>query len=120
MPINTIVQQLDEQIQRLQEARRFLVGTSQSAAPTTAITAGRRGPRRMSAEARKRIAEAQRARWARQKGQSSVGTQTTNTSPPNTRKRGSRRLDAAARARIAAAQKARWAKFRGQQKKKAA
>lgn len=120
MPITDIVQQLDEQIRRLQEARRFLVGTSQSATPITATTTGRRGPRRMSAAARARIAEAQRARWARQKGQSTVGTQSASTSSGSTTKRGPRRLNAAARARIAAAQKARWAKFRGQQKKKAA
>lgn len=74
----------------------------------------------MSAAARARIAEAQRARWARQKGQSSVAAQTTSTASAGTAKRGPRRLNAAARARIAAAQKARWAKFKAAQKKKAA
>ena len=120
MPITNIVQQLDEQIQRLQEARRLLVGTQTAPVATTAPTKGRRGPRRMSAEARERIAEAQRARWARQKGQTTAGTRTSSTSSATIAKRGPRRLSAAARARIAAAQKARWAKSRGQQKKTAA
>ena len=50
-----------------------------------------RGRRTMSAEARRKIAEAQRARWAKQKGIR-------------------RKMNPAARAKIAAAAKARWAK----------
>lgn len=57
---------------------------------------GRGGPRRMSKAARKRIAAAQRARWAKIKGK---------TKPK-------RRISAAGRKRIAAAQRARWAKVR--------
>ncbi|HWC18752.1 MAG TPA: hypothetical protein VG498_17205 [Terriglobales bacterium] len=73
----------------------------------------------MSAEARQRIAAAQRARWARQKGQSTVATKSPVTSISTGARRGPRRLSAAARARIAAAQRARWAKVRGQKKKAA-
>ena len=52
---------------------------------------GRRGRRTMSASARAKIAAAQRARWAKQKGKR-------------------RTMSAAARAKIAAAARARWAK----------
>jgi len=53
----------------------------------------------MSAAARAKIAAAQRARWARQKG-TAVGTA----------KKGRRKMSPAARAKIAAAARARWAK----------
>jgi len=54
------------------------------------------GKRTISAAGRARIAAAQRARWAKQKGTSGA---------PKKRK-----MSAAARAKIAAAQRARWAK----------
>ena len=59
----------------------------------------RSGRRTMSADARRRIGEAQRRRWAKVKATSRI-----------------RVLSAAARRRIAAAQKARWAKFRATKK----
>jgi hypothetical protein len=61
----------------------------------------RRGPRRMSAAARRKISLAQKARWASQKG--------IVISPPPLKKR---RMSAAGRARIAAAARARWAKVK--------
>ena len=65
-----------------------------------------RKKRTISAAGRKRIAAAQRARWAKIKGQKvgSIGA------------RKSRKMSPAARKRIAAAQKARWAKWRKGQK----
>ena len=60
----------------------------------------------MSAAGRARIAAAQRARWAKVKGQKVVSI--------DARKR--RKLPAKALANIRAAQKARWAKWRKQQK----
>ena len=60
------------------------------------------GRRRMSAEARARIAAAQRARWAKVRG----------TAPKLQSGKKRRTMSAAARARIAAAQRARWAKVR--------
>jgi len=63
--------------------------------------------RTLSAAARRRIAAAQRARWARVKA-------------GNSKKPVARVLSAAARRKIAAAQRARWAKVRAQQGKKAA
>ena len=72
--------------------------TSLPANGLTALSGGRRG---MSAAARERIAAAQRARWARQKGSS--GSRVTKPK---------RKMSAEGRARIAAAARARWAKFR--------
>jgi hypothetical protein len=64
-----------------------------------------RKERTISAAGRKRIAAAQRARWAKVKGQKVVSISSRKrTMPP------------AARKRIAAAQKARWAKWRKAQK----
>src|SRR5215472_2832369 len=70
--------------------------------------AGRRhgGTRTLSAEARERIAAAQRARWARVKGN-------TQRKPTALKKR---TLSAAARRKIAAAQRARWAKVKAAKK----
>jgi hypothetical protein len=63
--------------------------------------------RSMSASARRRVAAAQRARWAKQKGtQTASGTA-----------RPKRRISAAGIARIRAAAKARWAKVSAAAKK---
>ena len=65
-----------------------------------------RKKRTISAAGRKRIAAAQRARWARIKGQKvSISA------------RKGRKMSLAARKRIVAAQKARWAKWRKAQRK---
>src|SRR6266550_3409249 len=61
--------------------------------------------RKMSVAARARIAAAQRARWAKVKGQRKV----VSIAPK-------RRISAAGRARIRAASKARWAKWRAAHK----
>src|SRR5262249_10803749 len=63
-----------------------------------------RGPRRMSAEARAKIAASQRARWAKQKRKvTSI-------------KAGKRRFSAEGLARIRAATRARWARVRAAKK----
>ena len=63
----------------------------------------------MSPEARERIAAAQRARWAAQRG----GSPAKAAAPAKPGKRGGRRqLSPEARERIAAAQRARWAASR--------
>ena len=61
------------------------------------------GPRKMSAAARARIAAAQRARWAKVKGQQKI----VSIAPK-------RHISAAGLARIRAANRARWAKWRRQ------
>jgi hypothetical protein len=54
---NQLVRELDDQIERLTNARNALVGINGNEVP--------RKQRVMSADARERIAEAQRKRWAR-------------------------------------------------------
>lgn len=62
MDTASVLAQIDAEIAKLQQARAMLVGTqSKVAAPK------KTGRRRLSAEARKRIADAQRARWAKVK-----------------------------------------------------
>ena len=72
----------------------------------SALTGVRQGSRRLSAAARARIAAAQRARWAKAKGQKVVSIAS----------RPKRKISVVAIARIRAAQKARWAKWRKEQK----
>lgn len=57
---------LKERIDSLTKELNKLLGGGASAAKTGPVK--RRGRRKMSAEAREKIAAAQRARWARQKG----------------------------------------------------
>jgi hypothetical protein len=72
-------------------------------------------PRRpMSASARKKIAAAQRARWARFRRQQKL----VPIAP--SKKSANRTLSVSARHKIAAAQRARWAKVRAKHEKKAA
>ena len=75
---------------------------------------GRGGPRggrrQMSAEGRRRIAEAARARWAKVRAGKGVSAKTTSRAAGATK--GRRTMSAAARAKIAAAARARWAKVR--------
>ena len=84
--------------------------------------AAKRGARTMSPEARKRISDAQKARWAKQRGEakaaetSSAGAavtvkdrRTAKRIRQRAAKRGSRKMSAAARKRISQAQKKRWA-----------
>ena len=76
----------------------------------------------MSAEARKRISDAQRARWAKQKGEAPPSEAAPAHTPVAAKakrggrgvrrgaaKRGRRKMSAAARKRISDAQKKRWA-----------
>jgi len=64
--------------------------------------------RSLSAAARRKMAAAQKARWAKVRGQSANKTHGS---------RPKRTLSAAARKKIAAAQRARWAKVRAAQSK---
>ena len=69
MAINEIIKELDAEIARLQQVRKLL---SQTPGATGALATRRssppkeasRGKRTLSAEARQRIADAQRKRWA--------------------------------------------------------
>jgi len=64
----------------------------------------------MSAKGRARIAAAQKARWAKIKGQQKVVPSAKGPKP------GKRTMSASARRKIAAAQRARWAKVKQQEK----
>ena len=104
-----ILQQLREQhtqtraqVQALEAAISALQGTSRAGERRSPG----RVPRSMSVAARKRIAEAQRKRWARVRAEAS-----------SKRSKRKRTLSQEARNRIIAAQKARWAKFRAEKKK---
>lgn len=75
MDTEQIVSALKEERDRIDEAIAALQGgsgrqRSSTAGPSTASGSGRRGrrgPRHMSAEARRRISEAQKRRWAAQR-----------------------------------------------------
>lgn len=72
MTIEGIVQELDAEIARLQQVRKLLsngsrlspVGLAAVSQATSPNKAGRKKKRTLSPEARQRIAEAQRKRWA--------------------------------------------------------
>lgn len=84
---------LKQQIEKLEARLEALAG----AAAASAAKPGRK-KWTMSLSARRKIAAAQRARWAKAKGKAAKPVK-------------KRSMSAAARAKIAAAQKARWAKF---------
>src|SRR5690349_16625498 len=92
--------EVQQQLNRLDNAIRALSGETGSAT----VARGRGGRRAMSAAGRRRVAEAQRARWAKLKAQSN-GT-------GSSKRKTTRTLSPAARRKIAAAQRARWAKVR--------
>ena len=73
MTIGNIIEELDAEIARLREVRKLLSSPSSLAVNgligtrSTASKKARRKKRTLSAEARKKIADAQRKRWAAQK-----------------------------------------------------
>lgn len=71
MGVNEILSQIDREIAQLKQARALLGGASthQLDRHTTSILRTRK-KRNLTPEGRKRIAEAVRRRWARQKGAS--------------------------------------------------
>jgi hypothetical protein len=97
-----------QQLEKLESAISVLEGLGNENSSHTARTSSRSG-RVVSASARRRMAQAQRARWAR------VRASSTNRKPAG-RRRATRVLSIEARRKIAAAQKARWARFRAQRK----
>ena len=74
MSIETILQEIDAEIARLTQVRTLLAGTrtiNSSGSRSKTKSAGKtRRKRVLSADARKRIADAQRKRWAAQKAKS--------------------------------------------------
>jgi hypothetical protein len=75
MAIENILSEIDAEIARLQRARALLATLDSASTKTARSTKKAKAPaavkprkrRRLSAEARKRISEAQQRRWAKQK-----------------------------------------------------
>jgi len=100
------------EIEKLDEIISGIESLNGIAAPSGTIQ-----PKRIvSAASRRKMALAQKARWASLRTKSrpmALVTQSTGSSPAK------RTMSASARRKIAAAQKARWAKIRAQEKKAA-
>jgi len=132
MRIQDIVVEIDAEISKLQQVKALLAGISTTemrkpGRPANASLPGNaRTKRTLSAEAREKIAAAQRARWAKSKkaakkaARSTVAVSTAKKAPAvglGAKSKKKRTLSAGARAKIAAAQKTRWAKVRKAAKK---
>lgn len=99
---------IKEQIDQLtDELGQVLSGGNAETRPATPIRTG--GRRQISAEGRRKIAEAARARWA--KVRAAKGTAGNNDGKSDSAKK-KRTMSPAARKKIAEAAKARWAKVR--------
>lgn len=104
---------VQQELERLEKAISVVEGLTERnhvgrGAGTRRMTRIHRPGRKMSAAGRRRIAAAQRARWARLK----VKRQQSQT------RKAPRTMSAAARNRMAAAQQARWAKLKAGRKQK--
>jgi hypothetical protein len=64
MIVHSIISQIDKEIKILQQARVVLIGKP---AKVLAFAPKHKGRRVLSADARKRISDAQKARWAKTK-----------------------------------------------------
>lgn len=96
--------EIKEEVERLEAELAAILSGNAETGPAT------RGPRKISAAARAKIAAAQKARWAKAKGGSIEQPQSGGA------KR--RKLSPAAKAKIAAAAKARWKKAKAAGKKR--
>lgn len=67
-----IIAAIDEEISRLEKVRALLHGTESHKILASGSILGMRKKRNLSPEARKRIADAQKRRWAKQKKQSAA------------------------------------------------
>jgi hypothetical protein len=68
MSVDKIIAEIDAEIAKLERVRALITGAGASKPKTgTRATKGRQKKRTLSAEARAKIAEAQRKRWAKQK-----------------------------------------------------
>ena len=103
------------QVEKLDSAISVLEGLTGSSSLTPTQN-GSQPKRRVSAAARRRMARAQKARWAKSR-KSSPSPRAGKTDGAVGVKR---TLSPAARRKIAAAQRARWAQVRAEQPKKAA
>ena len=101
--VSGIVKQLKKERDRVE---RQLSGLNAALSAFVGVYGGAKPKGTMSVAARKRIAEAQRRRWAKQKAGSRSAEQNAGSQPAK------RTISAASRKKMAAAQRARWAKIR--------
>lgn len=111
MDAANIVAQLRQELARIDQAISALEQIGGTAPrrgrppkATQAAQPGRRGPRTMSAAARAKIAAAQRARWARQKGKTAPVKAAAKTTVLKRKP-----MSPAAKKKLSAMMKARWA-----------
>jgi phage major head subunit gpT-like protein len=108
--LDNALQQLREEHKQAQlrvEKLYQAISVIESLDGSGAYRKGTRPTRIVSAASRRKMARAQRARWARVKAHNVI---------PIVSTRGKRTISAAGRRRIAAAQRARWAKVRAGKK----
>ena len=98
--LSGIMRQLKKERDRVQQQLSGLNAAMEAFAGVYRGQNGTKPRRRMSAKGRARIAAAQRARWAKVRGE------------PKGLKPGKRTMSASARRKIAAAQRARWARVK--------
>jgi hypothetical protein len=103
--LTDIVQQLKNEQVRLTR-QLYAIGTALTAFGAT-YTNGGRPKKRLSPAGRARIAAAQRARWAKLRGNEQKKVVTMP----------KKKMSTAARRKIAAAQRARWARFKAHKKR---
>ncbi len=115
--LDNVLQQLRQehkqaqiQVEKLKEAISVIEGLGTNSSGTSVN--GSRPKRIISTASRRRMAQAQRARWAKIGKGPQPALKTIGTAPKRT-------MSIAARRKIAAAQRARWAKVRAQEKKAA-
>ena len=65
--IESILNEIDAEIARLQEVKKLLSSAGAASGNKSATAARKRSKRKLSPDARERIAAAQRKRWAAQK-----------------------------------------------------
>jgi hypothetical protein len=114
--LSGIMQQLKKERDRVE---RELSGLNAALAAFVNVYSGKSKPtqgrkrRKMSVAARRKVAAAQRARWAKARKESQpVGAPKTTTPTPV-----KRTMSASARRKLSAFQKARWQKIKAQQKR---
>jgi hypothetical protein len=104
---------ISEQIEKLQaELAGIFGGKSAPAKAAVSTTVKTKSKRTMSPEARERIAAAQRARWAKSKGEAAPAAkkeQPVKAAKSATKPKAKRNISPEARAKMAAAAKKRWA-----------
>lgn len=102
---------ISEQIESLEAEIAAILGGAGSASKVVGAPKASKKRRKMSPEAREKIAAAQRARWANTKGEQ---PSTPTEKAAKKKKRG--KMSAEGRAAIVAAQKKRWAKVKREAK----